>query len=81
MKLSDLRIDQPAKIISLDAKALTATALERLLEMGFLEGSTVILKHQGWGGDPLAVEVRGGIIALRKNEASLIEVKPAEAQT
>jgi len=47
----------------------------RLLEMGLLEGSRVEVLHQApFGGDPVAVRVRGTLIALRRNEANLIEV-------
>ena len=47
----------------------------RLLEMGFLEGSTVELVHEApFGGDPIAVKVRGSLLALRRSEANLIEV-------
>ncbi len=48
---------------------------ERLLEMGFLEGAQVEVVHQApFGGDPIAVRVRGTLIALRRNEANAIEV-------
>ncbi len=47
----------------------------RLLEMGLLEGSVVTLVHEApFGGDPIAVRVRGALLALRRNEANLIEV-------
>ena len=47
----------------------------RLLEMGLLEGSPVTLVHQSpFGGDPIAVHVRGALLALRRNEANYIEV-------
>jgi Fe2+ transport system protein FeoA len=49
---------------------------QRLLELGFLEGSTVELLHEApFGGDPIAVRVRGATIALRRSEAAWIEVK------
>lgn len=48
----------------------------RLLEMGFLEGSVVELVHAApFGGDPIAVKVRGSLIALRRVEANHIEVR------
>ncbi len=47
----------------------------RLLEMGLLEGSQIELIHEApFGGDPIAVRVRGALIALRRNEANYIEV-------
>jgi ferrous iron transport protein A len=48
----------------------------RLLEMGLLEGSRVELVHEApFGGDPVAVRVRGALLALRRNEANLVEVQ------
>jgi ferrous iron transport protein A len=48
---------------------------QRLMEMGFLEGSPVEIVHQApFGGDPMAVRIRGTLIALRRNEANAIEV-------
>lgn len=47
----------------------------RLLEMGFLEGAVVELLHEApFGGDPIAVRVRGSLLALRRSEANHIEV-------
>lgn len=49
--------------------------VRRLLEMGFLEGSRVEVLHVApFGGDPIAVRVRGSIVALRRSEANAVEV-------
>ncbi len=49
---------------------------KRLMEMGFLEGETLELLHEGpIGKDPMAVRVRGGMIALRRSEASRVWVE------
>lgn len=48
----------------------------RLLEMGLLEGSRVEVVHEApFGRDPIAVRVRGSLIALRRSEANYIEVE------
>jgi ferrous iron transport protein A len=53
-----------------------ADLARRLLEMGLLEGAEVEVLHQApFGGDPIAVRVRGSLIALRRNEACFIEVE------
>lgn len=47
----------------------------RFLEMGILEGARVEILHQApFGGDPLAIRVRGSIIALRRSEANHVEI-------
>ncbi len=48
----------------------------RLMEMGFLEGSEVQVIHEApFGGDPIAVRVRGTVVALRRQEANWIWVQ------
>jgi ferrous iron transport protein A len=50
--------------------------VRRLLEMGILEGSRVEVVHEApFGRDPLAIRVRGALIALRRHEAAHIEVE------
>ena len=48
---------------------------QRLMEMGFVEGNEVlVLLEAPFGKDPIAVRVRGAILALRRQEANLVEV-------
>ncbi len=47
----------------------------RLLELGFVEGATVEILHEGpVGRDPIAVRVNNTTIALRRREAMAILV-------
>jgi ferrous iron transport protein A len=47
----------------------------RLLEMGLLEGASVEVVHEApFGKDPIAVRIRGAVIALRRTEANWVEV-------
>jgi ferrous iron transport protein A len=49
----------------------------RLIELGFVEGATVEVLHEGLlGRDPIAVRVDGVTIALRRREAMAIIVTP-----
>ena len=59
------------------AGALAPEELERrLVELGFVEGATVELLHQGlFGADPIAVRVDGVTIALRRREAAAVQVE------
>jgi ferrous iron transport protein A len=74
--LGELNPGSAGKIVSVGTKEdCSADLVRRLLEMGMLEGSRVEVLHQApFGGDPLAIRVRGSIIALRRNEANHIEV-------
>lgn len=59
------------------AEAVDAEELERrLLEMGFVEGATIEVLHQGlFGRDPIAVRVDDTRVALRRREAGAVSVK------
>jgi ferrous iron transport protein A len=74
--LGELNPGFVGKIVSVGSKEdCSADLVRRLLEMGMLEGARVEVLHQApFGGDPLAIRVRGSIIALRRNEANHVEV-------
>ena len=77
MRLGSLKVGVFARIIGIGegAEGEGSEIISRLLEMGFLEGSRLEVIHEApFGGDPIAVRVRGALIALRRNEANLIRV-------
>ena len=59
-----------------ETSSLPAGELERrLIELGFTEGASVDILHQGlFGRDPIAVRVSGATIALRRRDAAAILV-------
>ena len=75
------------KIESVNAKNCTAGLSEpelerRLAEMGFVEGSTVEILHEGlWGRDPIAVKVDNVTVALRRRTANAIKVSAAPSSS
>lgn len=84
INLNMLKKGQTAKIIQISESFLKEQSplpqgeLERrLLEMGFTEGTTVTLMHEGpFGKDPIVVLIRScQLIALRKKEAEAIFVQ------
>ena len=68
------RID--AITVAGDASGTVPGEVERrLLELGFVEGATVEVLHEGpLGRDPIAVRVNDTTIALRRREAMAIMV-------
>jgi len=60
-----------------DGDGLSRSELERrLLEMGFVEGATVRVLHEGFiGRDPIAVQLDDMRIALRRREARDVLVR------
>jgi ferrous iron transport protein A len=57
-----------------DGHGVSAAEVERrLLELGFVEGASVEILHEGpVGRDPIAVRVNNTTIALRRREAMAI---------
>lgn len=50
----------------------------RLLDLGFVPGTSVTPELPSPGGDPVAYRVRGALVALRKAQAALILVEPSK---
>jgi ferrous iron transport protein A len=48
----------------------------RLMEMGLVPGTQVIVRNVAPLGDPLEIEVRHGRLSIRKHEAAQIQVRP-----
>ncbi len=48
---------------------------KRLIEHGFTPGQIIELVSQAFFKDPIAVSIRGTLIALRKSEADCIKLK------
>ncbi|HRE11114.1 MAG TPA: FeoA family protein [Ignavibacteria bacterium] len=73
--VADLKIGDTAKIISVgdDCIDIHCHCL-RLMELGFTPGQEVTVVAKSPFKDPVAVSVRGTIIALRKNEAECIKI-------
>ncbi|MBM3460623.1 MAG: ferrous iron transport protein A, partial [Armatimonadetes bacterium] len=61
-------------IVPAPGSTLSPSELEsRIVDMGFVEGAPVELVHEGpVGKDPIAVQIRGSVIALRRQEANAI---------
>lgn len=75
-KLGELKKGTKAQIVRVGgAHESHPEMLQRLLEMGLLEGCQVEILHEApFGGDPLAIRVRGSLVALRRQEANAVEV-------
>lgn len=50
---------------------------KRLLALGFVEGTEVLVKKKAPLGDPIIINLRGTDLAIRKRDAQLIYVKEA----
>jgi DtxR family Mn-dependent transcriptional regulator len=73
--LADLIQDQKGEIVQLD-DAVQGFTRRRFLDLGLTPGTTIYPELGNFFGDPRAYRVRGTLIALRKDQAAQIWVKP-----
>lgn len=73
--LATLKPGEEAHILSLSPR-IRGVERRRLMDLGFLPGTNVLVEMKSAGGDPVAYRVRGAVIALRKEQAELISVCP-----
>lgn len=71
--LTELGLGQVARIAGL-SPACHGAERRRLLDLGFVPGTTVMVELVGPGGNPIAYRVRGAVVALRREQARLIKI-------
>jgi DtxR family transcriptional regulator, Mn-dependent transcriptional regulator len=75
LRLSDLQDDERAEVVGLD-EACQGFSRRRLMDLGFTEGARIRPALRTFASDPRAYEVRGTLIALRRDQASQVLVRP-----
>jgi len=75
LPLWQLTQNQKGEIITLD-EGVQGFTRRRFLDLGLTPGTTIFPELQNFFGDPRAYRVRGTLIALRKDQAAMIWVKP-----
>jgi DtxR family Mn-dependent transcriptional regulator len=75
ISLAELQDDQRGEIVILD-DAVQGFTRRRFLDLGLTPGTVIYPELQNFFGDPRAYRVRGTLIALRKDQAAQIWVKP-----
>lgn len=71
MTLDQLQVGQLARVDGFDGDD---TALQRLLEMGLLEGEEIEVLAFAPLGDPLEIRLRDYRLSLRRSEAARVHV-------
>lgn len=78
-KLTDYRVGMSCEVVSYSNTGQTENdimAIQKIREFGFIKGAKVTIQHVApFGSDPIATEVRGSLIALRRADAERILVK------
>jgi DtxR family transcriptional regulator, Mn-dependent transcriptional regulator len=75
LSLADLAPSQPAEIIALD-EACQGFTRRRFLDLGLTPGTRIHPELQNAFGDPRGYRVRGTLIALRREQAGQVWVRP-----
>jgi DtxR family Mn-dependent transcriptional regulator len=75
VRLADLGDDRLAEVVTLD-EGCQGFSRRRLMDLGFTEGARVRPSLRTFAGDPRAYDVRGTTIALRRDQASHVLVRP-----
>ncbi len=71
MTLIDL---EPGSECEISSVVGDPVVVARLMELGFIQGEKVQLAGRAPFGEPLIIEIRGSTIALRKSEASCVQL-------
>ncbi len=79
MPLSELPDKMEAEVVALD-EACQGFTRRRLLDLGMTPGVRLVAEMRNFFGDPRAYRVRGTLIALRREQAASIWVRPVERQ-
>ena len=68
------------RIVGFSPEAHLQDFLIRLFEIGFLLGEELEILHDApLGRDPISVRIKGGVYALRREDANLVLVSPLAA--
>jgi ferrous iron transport protein A len=62
-------------VVKVEELASTGYLRERMLALGLTKGARVEVIRRGPSGDPTVFNIRGAMIALRNEEASLITIQ------
>ncbi len=77
VRLAELATGQAAQVLGLDEQC-RGYSRRRLMDLGFTEGATIRAALNTFAGDPRAYEIRGTLVALRRDQASQVLVLPLE---
>ncbi len=69
--LSDVKL---GSVVTVKDLSSTGMLRERMLALGLTKGAKVEVIRKGPSGDPTVYNIRGAMIALREEEASLIAI-------
>ena len=69
--LGDIANGETVKVVRVASSSLRV----KLMEMGLIEGKKLQVLYRAPFGDPIAIDVDGYVLSLRKDEAILVHVE------
>lgn len=72
MTLDELKTGQKATILRIEGEG---PLVQRLMALGLLEGSAIVMIRRAMGGDPVEVQIMDYSLSLRREEARRVEVE------
>lgn len=78
--LDSLQPGETAAVVRLSSR-LRGVERRRLLDLGILPGTKITAEMASPSGDPVAYRIRGALIALRRQQARLIDVEHPRGET
>ena len=76
MNLNHSPLNTPLRIVDISPSADLDVISKRMMEIGFIKGAVIEIRHQApIVHDPLAVMVRGMVVALRRYESERVTVE------
>ncbi len=73
-RLSNLRPGEKAEVLGI-SQASRGSERRRFLDLGILPGTVITAEMTSPSGDPIAYRIRDALIALRREQADLIQIK------
>jgi len=73
--LSILKSGEEGEVIRI-SRFCRGSQRRRLMDLGIVPGTVITMELASVSGDPKAYKIRGAVIALRKEQADLIDIKP-----
>jgi|TARA_B110000037_G_scaffold188191_1_gene219323 Fe2+ transport system protein FeoA len=73
--LSDISNGKQVQVVDV----LQSTLKVKLMEMGMIKGKFLTVLYRAPFGDPIAIDVDGYVLSLRRDEAQLVEVEEFNA--
>jgi DtxR family Mn-dependent transcriptional regulator len=79
-RLSALEVGEQARVVGISVRC-RGVERRRMLDLGLVPGTLVAAEMRSPGGDPTAYRIRGGVVALRREQADRIHVDRAAGGT